>query len=114
MNSQEFIDKMKKIQENLLEFIDSQDCIEDKFQKLKILFDDQKIRDNTNNLKLFFRMLIDITNNHIRKANFYHKVELFLIYFKKDIITNYSNSEIFNIFKKNKRVLLFLINERVL
>lgn len=114
MSSQEFIDKMKKIQESLLEFIDSQDCIEDKFQKLKIIFDNQKIRDNTNNLKLFFRILIDITNNHIRKANFYHKIELILIYFKKDIITNYSNCEIFNIFKKNKRVLLFLINECVL
>ena len=74
MSSQEFIDKMKKIQESLLEFIDSQDCIEDKFQKLKIIFDNQKIRDNTNNLKLFFRILIDITNNHIRKANFYNNI----------------------------------------
>ena len=54
-------------------------------------------------------LIAKIANNHHRNSNFFSKIEFILLHFEKDIKENFLNSEIFNIFKFNKRILLFLL-----
>ena len=52
---------------------------------------------------------------HHRFPNFFFsKIERILQFFKKDIRKYFSNSEIFNIFAGNKRILLFLIEQQII
>ena len=55
-----------------------------------------------------------ISNNYHRKINFFEKITRILKLFKENIINYFSNSEIFNIFKENRILLLYLINEGIL
>ena len=73
-----------------------------------------KIRDNKNELKLLLHLLSNISNSYHRYPVFYSKIERILQIFKEDIKKNYSNSETFDIFKSNKRILLFLIEEEMI
>ena len=52
--------------------------------------------------------------NHYRNHNFFNKIDQILKAFKNEISQFYSNKEIFNIFKSSKRILLFLIEEKIL
>ena len=110
----ETLEKMTKIQRNLLDFIDNDDNIEENFQNLKTLFDDQKIQEDQNDLLLLLSLITDIANNHHRVPNFYEKIDKILLYLKNTIQKYYSNFEIFDIFKSNKRILLFFIEEKIL
>ena len=110
---QEFLSKMKKIQTNLLQFIDNSDNVEENFQNFIQIIDDQ-ISQNPQELKLLLRLINVISNNHHRTPDFFTKFEKILTHFKTQIIQNYSNFQIFHIFKKNRRILLFLIEENFL
>ena len=57
-------------------------------------------------------MVSKIANHHNHAEKFFIKIEKILKYFKKQITSHFSSFEIFNIFKKNKRITLFLINEK--
>lgn len=54
---QEYLQKMKKIHQCLLEFIDNKDDIEEKYQNLTKLLDDNQIRGNKYDLELFIHLL---------------------------------------------------------
>ena len=90
MNSQEYLNDMRAIQDNLYIFLENKDEIEQKFADLKDIFEDQKIQADKHKFKSLFHLLIKISNNHHRRLNFY------------------------DISKSNKRILLFLINENVI
>ena len=55
-----------------------------------------------------------ICNNYYRIPSFFSKIERTLHFFKANIKKYYSNSEIFNVFKDNKRIILFLIKEKIM
>ncbi|KAK8845767.1 hypothetical protein M9Y10_020685 [Tritrichomonas musculus] len=114
MKSTEYIEKMKRIQDKILTFIESKENSETNFDNLKKVLIDQKTRENLHDLKSFLHLLIKITNNHRHAPNFFSKIEQIIQLFKDDIKKTFSNSEIFNIFKSNKRILLFLIEEKVM
>ncbi|KAK8837254.1 hypothetical protein M9Y10_036684 [Tritrichomonas musculus] len=109
MSESDNIERNKIIQEKLLDFLDDEISIE----KLKFLFDQTKIRQSQHELKLFLRMLVKTSNDHRRGPNFFRKIDEILQFFKEDI-KKYGNQEIFNLFKSNKRILLFLIEEKIL
>ncbi|KAK8871487.1 hypothetical protein M9Y10_007216 [Tritrichomonas musculus] len=58
-------------------------------------------------------MLVNIAYHHKRIPNFFNKIENILKIFE-DSLKKYSNYEIFQIFSSNKRILLFLIKEKLL
>ena len=58
---------MKKIQENRLDYIDSEINLEEKYQKLIKIFDDIKIRNNQFKIKSLFYLILKISNNHQSK-----------------------------------------------
>lgn len=114
MDIQQYLDEMRKIQENLLIFLDGDHNDDENFSNLIKLFDDLKIREDKHILKQLLYLITRISGNYHRGPNFFHKLEQILNFFKNEIKKYFSNLEIFNIFKSNKRILLLLIEENIM
>ena len=71
MNIKDFLEKMANIQQNILEYFDDEDDSEDKFQKIKVILTNNKIKDSQHELKPFLYLLSKISNNHQRSSNFF-------------------------------------------
>ena len=98
---------MQEVQQNLLEFLDNDTNNETTFQSSRICNDQNK-------LKALLHLILKIANNHHRKQFFFSKIEQVIMFYKEYIKKYFSNWEIFSIFKRNKRILLFLIDEQIL
>lgn len=114
MSIEEFVEKMKGIQNSLLEFLEDESESEHNYEDFLKFIADQKVVEDKYEFKLFLRLISRISNNHKRVHNFIGKVERILRHFTKDIQNYFSNSEIFGFFKDNKRILLFLIQEKMI
>lgn len=114
LNVQLYLRKIKEFQRNILDFIANEGDLEDNFSDLKLKLDEYKIPYNQNDLKLILRFLLIISNNHNRSPNFFFKIEKIILYFQKEIKEYFSSKEIFNIFKENKRILLFCIKNELI
>ena len=106
---QQYYDLMKDVEENILTYID-----ENNQKSFFNYLNEQKIAENKQIFKSFLYILVHISNNYHRTKNFYDKIDQILIKYKISIQTFYKNSEIFHIFKSNKRILLFLKEEKIL
>lgn len=109
MDLPKFVEQNKKIQKNVLDFLENDENTEECFQNLIQQISDQKIRDDQHQLSLFLHLLASISNNHHHDTDFFKKIEQIIQVFKSDIKTFFSSSEILSIFKANKRILLFFI-----
>ena len=109
-----FLEEYKSIYDKYINFIESEENIEENFMNLTQIIVDAKIKDCQHKLRLFLRMVISIADNHQHCQQFYAKIDQTLEYFKDDIKKYFLNSEIFSIFKSNKRILLFLIEEKII
>ena len=114
MSFQAYLDTMKDIQDNILNFLEEEVNSEENFLILEKKFKDTKISDNIYDILSLLHLISRIWNNSYRFPNFFSKLERILLIFKKDIKKYFSNSEIFNIFKSNKRILLFLIEQQII
>lgn len=114
MNLQQYLDEMKTIQCNILDFIDDEINKEENFQNIQIIFEDENFCCTLNKLKLVLRMIANISNDHHRELDFFDKIEKIIILLKENIKKYLSNSDIFNIFKINKKILLFIIEEKMI
>ena len=114
MSIHEYLDKIKSLQSCILNYIDHDYNIEENYQNILRLIEDQKIQNNRQDLQLLLYLLDRIANDHFRYPRFFEKIEKIIRIFKKDIQQLFTNYEIFNIFKKNKRILLFLLQEKML
>ena len=59
-------------------------------------------------------LIINISNGHHRTKNFFNKIEQILLLFTNTIQQNFSQHEIFNIFVKSKRLLLFIFDQKLI
>ena len=114
MTIKETLENFKEIQVLTLNFIEKEDEIEENFQNLKSKIDKQKICDNLYSFTLFLHLIAKISDNHFHETDFYSKIEKILLSFKDEIKGKYPDSEIFSIFKNNKKILLFLLEEKIL
>ena len=114
MNIQEYIDNMVRIQKDLFSFLDYGSNIEENFSNLINLFNDLKIQENKPMITSFLHLLSNISRYHNRTPGFQGKIDRILNFFKDEIKKYYTNKEIFEIFKKSKRVLLFLLEEKMI
>ena len=110
MDISKYIEEMKNIQVSFLNFIDNEEDI----QNLIKNFDEIKIHDDLHKINLFLHLLSQISNNHHRESDFFNKIEQIILLFKNDMKNYYTNSEIFNIFQDNKRLLLVLIEDGIM
>ena len=109
----EYSEKMICIQEFLLEFLENDKMEETDFIFLINNLDNAKIRKNKHEFKSLLHMIAKISN-HRRNQFFNNKIDKILKEFQKEITQNFSNTEIFNIFISNKRILLFLFEEKII
>lgn len=61
MNSFEYLERMKKIQISLLDFLDNDDNIEANYQNLNELFEDIKIHDSPDKFKPLLHLILKIS-----------------------------------------------------
>lgn len=114
MTLQKYFEKNKEIQRNLLQFIDKEkDEQEDNNQFIKY-FEDSAFCQDRHEFKTLLYLILKISNNYRRTPLFFQRIEQILLLIKDKIKQTFSNEEIFNIFKSNKRILLFLFKEQIL
>ncbi|KAK8857369.1 hypothetical protein M9Y10_015774 [Tritrichomonas musculus] len=107
----DYLTTMHNMQEAILSYLDGNE--ENGFEKVKNQINQQNINDKDHGLIEILHLLVSIANNHYRTPNFFTKIEQILLFYKEklEIFPNYS---LFNIFKSNKRLLLFLFNEKMI
>ncbi|KAK8840975.1 hypothetical protein M9Y10_027811 [Tritrichomonas musculus] len=109
----EYSQKMKEIQELILNFLDNDDDQEAQYNNLIKLINDQKIPSDKQGLRTILHLISKICDNYHRSKHFFNKIEKVIKNYQNEIKNNFSNYEIFNIFKNNKRILLFLFEEKI-
>lgn len=77
------------------------------------LIKEQNIKDSHNEIQNFLHVISTICNNRYI-PNMLSKIGPILLYFQKEIAEIFTNSELFNIFIKNKAVILFLFDNKML
>ena len=112
MNTGEILMKMKEFQIIILEYLDNDDYHEEKFDNILSMYGD--FQQNKHKIKSIIYLLIEISNNHHRCKYFFIKIFRIFNLLKSQIKQFFSNDEIFNFFQSNKRILLFLIEEKIL
>lgn len=110
----EYLKEKKKIYDAILEFLESESDAGLHFQNLIEILESQNIRDNKKDFKLLIQIINRISEGHFQTTSFIQRVEHILLYLRDDILQNLSNNQIFNIFKGNKRLLLFLFENQML
>ena len=114
MTLQKYFEKNKEIQRNLLQFIDKEnDEQEDNNQIIKY-FEDAAFCKDRHEFKTLLYLILKISNNYRRTPLFFQRIEQILLLIKDKIKQTFSNEETFNIFKSNKRILLFLFKKQIL
>ena len=109
-----YIKKMKDLYNILLSYLDN--CTEDE-EDFFLLFDfieNQKIKENKDELIEFFLIVVNICNNHHRNKFFLQKIEKIISSFFDIFKKNFIEPEIFHIFETNKRILFFLIQNKII
>lgn len=114
MEIDQYITKMKNIQNTLLAYIEGEDVSGSNYANLNKLLDDLNIRRKKHELKSLLHLISVISNHHHRFPSFFPKIFQILRDLRNDMQNFFSNLTIFNIFRKNKRILLFLFDERIL
>ena len=112
MNFTKYLEDKKAIQGEVFKYLDKKD--DENFESLSNLLNQHKLRDNPKELKLFFNLLVNISNNYSHGTNFYAKLFRILQDYKSEISKYYTNMEIFEIFGSNKRLLLYFIDEHLI
>ncbi|KAK8848312.1 hypothetical protein M9Y10_019373 [Tritrichomonas musculus] len=112
---QEYMEKTKHIQKAFLNYL------EDESNENETNFDDlirylkvSKIQENKLELQGILHLISEVSNYHQRTRIFINKIEKILQLFESEIKENFSNLQIFNIFKSNKRILLFLFESQII
>lgn len=109
---QQYFDLMKDIKENLLTFIEEND--QDTLSIFINYLDEQKITENKKKFESFLYLLVHLSNNYHRTGDLFNKIDRILYNYKESIQKKFQNSEIFHIFQSNKRLLLSLIQSKLI
>ncbi|KAK8843533.1 hypothetical protein M9Y10_024586 [Tritrichomonas musculus] len=113
MDIQNYLEEIKDFQKNLLEYLDDE---AEEIENVNIIsyIQEQFNSKNTLEIKETLQLILNIVNNHHRTPNFWAKIDKFFSMIKESLKQTLSNFEIFDFFKSNKRILLFLIKDSVL
>ena len=109
-----FVEKMRIVQQSLLDFIDKENFEEKDFSTFAKFLQVQNISRSKEELSSLLHLIVQLANDHHRIPPFYTKIEKILTFLKSDIQQKFTKSEIFYIFKKNKRLLLFTFQQELI
>lgn len=111
---EQYIKKMKHIHKNILRYLEDEEASKEDFQKLINYLDNYKIKEDSHKMKTILYMISKISDNHYRLPTFTEKIFQILRNYKNDIKKQISKEGIFNFFKENKLILLFLFEEKII
>lgn len=106
--------KKKKYRKKILQIINDETDLQANIQDFYQILQNQHIFENCNEFKIILTLILKIFNNHRRTPTFFNKFEQILLKIKNEIKQSLLNSEIFQIFSNNKRLLLFLFKENII
>ena len=114
MNIQDLLEKRKEIYNKVLMFIDNDDENDDEpiYNDLINFLESFQITENISEIRDFLVLMQHIDGYH--RINQYFKIERILRFFFESIKKNFTCTEIFTIFRKNRRILQFLIKNEIL
>lgn len=84
------------------------------FQDLIQVINDQKIKETKYDLQILLNIIVKISNNFNRYSTFFERITKILAELKETLKQTYTNHELFNTFKNNKILLLFLFKEEMI
>ncbi|KAK8842396.1 hypothetical protein M9Y10_025979 [Tritrichomonas musculus] len=114
MEAKYYVQEKKKLQ-SIIIFYFEDDCKgQENLVELCNIIETQDFLKNHEEYEIFLRLLNKISKNHQRNPDFFNKIEQIIDYLKPSIIEIFSNTEIFNIFKKNKLILLLLFSKKIM
>ena len=105
MEIPKYISDKKNLYDTLINFLQNEDDTNDYFQ---MLIDSIEYKKNQGDLKSLLYLISYISENHHRSQNLIKKIEEIILKIEQDIKQTFSNFQIYNIFKNNKRILYFL------
>ena len=111
---QTFVEKIKHLQQIIIDILDKEGPADDCYKIFNQILTREKIVENKNEFKQSLHVICKVMNNHRRPLDFPDKISQICRMLKPHILNNFSNWEIFNIFKNNKRFLLTLFREDIL
>ncbi|KAK8852941.1 hypothetical protein M9Y10_017936 [Tritrichomonas musculus] len=111
MSVQKYLDENKGKYRKNIDFIETPSLSNEEFPDIFELFNIQDIKVELNEI---LQLLATITEYHHQYSDFYTKIEQIIIKLKESIKKSFTNREIFNIFKRNKKLILFLIKEEII
>lgn len=114
MDLQKYINQHQKLQKHLLVFLDNPSNNETSFNDLFSVINTINCLENKEELELFLHFLSNIANNHCRQNLFIEKIDIILQHFHIKLNQNWSNYELFKLFKKNKLILYLLIKRNII
>lgn len=115
MDLRNYIEEKKQLQLSILSYLHQENTEEeDNYENLSKLIHDQKIAENKNKLTAYLHLISIISSDHKRTNDFQSKIEQLISLFTNEIKKYYQNYELFHIFKKSKRVLLYLIQNNLI
>ena len=109
-----YIERLGSIYDLFKEYINCEYGDDETCQKLFDFLEKQKILQNNDSFREFLTLINKITKHHRRSPSFFDKIEKIILYLRKNIKKTFNNIELFYIFKRNKRVLLFLIQKKLI
>ncbi|KAK8889590.1 hypothetical protein M9Y10_034341 [Tritrichomonas musculus] len=109
-----YIEKKKNIENILLEYLDCEEENRiDYYENFIFIIENDGALDDRCELTALLHLILEVSNNYKRSPHFFDRIEEILNYLSEIIEQTYSNNEIFNIFKSNKRILLFLFESGI-
>lgn len=114
MDKERYLDQQKEIQSLILNCIDDETNEKSQFEEIIKFIDEHKLEENKMELKIFLHLLSNISANHYRYRNFSTKIQQILIHLQNPIKNFFSNLDIFYLFKKDKNILLFLLQQQII
>ena len=112
MTVNDYFKKMNEIQNEIIGFIDNDDEeSETYFQNFIKKVDLLNIQKTKYEMLSLLYLILNISNNHHQTQNFFEKIIKLISIYKNQIKKDFSDYEIFNIFRNNKKVLLYLIED---
>ena len=112
MDIQEYLKQKEDLYELVFSYIDceEEECQEN-YDNLVSYINETNLGTNKTNLVETLYLILNISEQHNRGNNFISKIENLLLFLKNIINQQMTNFEVFNIFKNNKKILLFLFSK---
>lgn len=116
MEISQYILKKTEIQKSILQYLeeDEEESDQENYNNLVNNLKDPIIIKNPNEFKITLYLISKMSDNHQRTPHFIKKIEQILEIIKEEIKQSFSNSDIYDIFKNNKRILLFLFKASII